>query len=115
MNSTPPSPDLNDPYELATRRVGRDRGSHHVDSAARRRPLAAVGEASVATGGAVHVRRLQLHLAGGDGCVELHLSSVHDVEHQADADDDLRRGAEEETGSTRQKLLVCYNVESILF
>lgn len=45
----------------------------------------------MAAGGAVHVRRLQLHLAGGDGCVELHLSSVHDVEHQADADDDLRR------------------------
>lgn len=45
-------------------------------------------------GGAVHVGRLQLHLAGGDGCVELHLSPVHDVEHQADADDDLREGGE---------------------
>lgn len=41
-------------------------------------------------GGAVHVRGLQLHLAGGDGCVELHLSPVHHVEHQADADDDLK-------------------------
>lgn len=43
-------------------------------------------------GGAVHVRGLELHLAGGDGCVELHLSPVHHVEHQADADDNLRDG-----------------------
>ena len=66
--------------------------SHHVNAVptANRRPLAAVGEAAVIGGGAVHVRRLQLHLAGGDGCVELHLGPVHDVEHQADADDDLR-------------------------
>lgn len=41
-------------------------------------------------GGAVGVRGLELHLAGGDGGVELHLSPVHHVEHQADADDDLR-------------------------
>lgn len=46
-------------------------------------------------GGAVHVRGLELHLAGGDGCVKLDLSPVHDVEHQADADDNLRRTGEE--------------------
>lgn len=65
--------------------------SHHVDGggAAGRRPLAAVGEAAVIGRGAIHVRRLQLHLAGGDGCVQLHLSPVDHVEHQADADDDL--------------------------
>lgn len=75
----------------------RERRSHHIDavSAARRRPLAAVGEAAVIGGGAVHVRRLQLHLAGCDGGVELYLRPVHDVEHQADADDDLQ-GTEEE-------------------
>lgn len=69
------------------------RPSNHVDavSAARRRPLAAVGEAAVIGGGAVHMRGLELHLAGGDGRVELDLGPVHDVEHQADADDDLRR------------------------
>lgn len=67
------------------------RRSDHIDavSAARHRPLAAVGEAAVVGGGAVHTRRLELHLTGGDGRVQLHLSPVHDVEHQADADDDL--------------------------
>lgn len=48
-------------------------------------------------GGAVQVRRLQLHLAGSNGCVELYLCPVHDVEHQADADDDLQRKEEEVT------------------
>lgn len=43
-------------------------------------------------GGAVHTRRLELHLTGGDGGVQLHLSPVHDVEHQADADDNLQGG-----------------------
>lgn len=38
------------------------------------------------------MRGLELHLAGGDGGVELHLSPVHHVEHQADADDDLKDG-----------------------
>lgn len=67
-------------------------GSNHVDAvpAARHRPLTAVGEAGVVGGGAVHVRGLELHLAGGDGGVELHLSPVHHVEHQADADDNLK-------------------------
>lgn len=70
--------------------------SHHVNAVppAGRRPLAAVCEAAVIGGGAVHVRGLQLHLAGGDGCVKLDLSPVYDVEHQADADDDLRGRAE---------------------
>lgn len=65
--------------------------SNHINavSTASRRPLAAVGKAAVIVGGAVHMWRLQLHLAGGDGCVELNLSPVHNVEHQANADDDL--------------------------
>lgn len=65
--------------------------SNHINavSAASCRPLAAVGEVAVIVGGAVHMRRLQFHLAGGDGCVELNLSPVHNVEHQANADDDL--------------------------
>lgn len=73
--------------------------SHHVNAvpAASCRPLAAVGEAAVIGRGAIHVRRLQLHLAGGDGCVELHLSPVHDVEHQADADDNLQETEEDVT------------------
>lgn len=80
-----------------------DRRSHHINAvpAASCRPLAAVGEAAVIGGGAVHVRRLQLHLAGGNGCVKLDLSSVHDVEHQADADDNLH-GTDEEMCSMRQ-------------
>lgn len=70
--------------------------SHHINavSAASRCPLAAVGEAAVIGGRAVHVWRLQLHLAGGDGCIEFYLGPVHDVEHQADADDDLQETEE---------------------
>lgn len=81
---------LSDQVVAATATCG-DSRSHDVDavSASSCHPLAAVGEAAVIGGGAVHVRRLQLHLAGGDGCVELYLSPMHDVEHQADADDDL--------------------------
>lgn len=67
--------------------------SHNIDAggAASRRPLAAVREAAVIGRGAVHVWWLQLQLAGGDGCVQLHLSPVDHVEHQADADDNLWR------------------------
>lgn len=81
---------LSDQVVAATATCG-DSRSHDVDAVAASscHPLAAVGEAAVIGGGAVHVRRLQLHLAGGDGCVELYLSPMHDVEHQADADDDL--------------------------
>lgn len=82
------------PRRLASVRSGAaGRRSHHVDAAptGSRRPLAAVAEAAVIGGRSVHVRRLQLHLAGGDGGVQLDLSPVHDVEHQADADDDLQR------------------------
>lgn len=76
--------------------AGADLRSHdvHAVSSTGCRSLAAVGEAAVVGGGAVHVRRLQLHLAGGDGGVELDLSPVHHVEHQADADDDLRPAEE---------------------
>ena len=63
-------------------------GSDHVDR--RRRPLAAVGGAGVARRAAVHVRRLELHLAGRDRRVQLHLRPVDHVKHQADADDDLQ-------------------------
>lgn len=93
------------PYALHVSQFGDRAAASHVDflrsnhvnavSAASCRPLAAVGEAAVIGGGAVHVRRLQLHLAGGNGCVELYLSPVHDVEHQADADDDLQRTEQE--------------------
>lgn len=58
----------------------------------------------MAGGGAVHVRGLELHLAGGDGCVELDLSPVHDVEHQADADDDLRRTGRGDISRLRSEL-----------
>lgn len=54
-------------------------------------------------GGAVHVRGLELHLAGGDGRVQLDLSPVHHVEHQADADDNLRRTGEETSQGYRLK------------
>lgn len=75
--------------------------SHHVDGSRRRRrqTFAAVRESDV-VGGRRRRRRRQtvcvrrwseLHLAGGNGGVELHLSAVHHVEHQADADHDLKR------------------------
>lgn len=58
-------------------------------------------------GGAVHVRRLQLHLAGSDGCVELDLSSVHNVEHQANADYNLHRTEKEKVWGFFE-ILTCF-------
>lgn len=68
--------------------------SDHIYPPSRHSPFAAVGRAAVVGRSAVHVRRLQLHLAGGNGGVQFHLCSMYNVKHQAYADEDLMRGTE---------------------
>lgn len=90
------------PRDCERKRKGKTKGngrfqqkcSDHVDRGCR--PLAAVGGAGVIGRASVHVRGLQLHLAGRNRRVQLHLRPVNNIEHQADADDDLqgRHGVE---------------------
>lgn len=67
------------------------RHSHDVDPSCRQRqgPLA-VEQGAACVGLAAHgLRGFQFRFTGGDGCVQLHLSSVNHIEHEAYADDDL--------------------------
>lgn len=77
--------------------AGSDWRSHHINTvtAASRRPLAAVAEVAVVAGRPVHVRRLQLHLTRSDGGVQLHLSPVYHIKHEADADENLHDKTQE--------------------
>lgn len=68
--------------------------SDHVDPTSRGSPFAAVGRAAVVGRSTVHVRRLQLQLAGCNGSVQFHLCSMYNIKHQAYADEDLMRGTE---------------------